>query len=238
MKATTLLLTTLLILASGSANAEFRTWTRNDGKTAELELVTVTGAAGDKTGEFRMRSGRTVSLKASTLSTDDAKLLEDWTPEDTPAAADSAEASAATGEAKPSAFDKYLDGDLVRLTGKSLKACKDATKPAKYYIFYYTASWCGPCQKYTPSLVEFYKKNKNDNFELVLITSDSDEDSMEGYAKEKEMPWPQLKLSKVEKFKKNFAHGVSGIPSVVTCDLEGNIVSKSNSIPELEKLVK
>ena len=28
---------------------------------------------------------------------------------------------------------------------------------------------------------------------------------MEGYAKEKEMPWPQLKLSKVEKFKKNFA---------------------------------
>lgn len=236
MKATTLLLTTCLILAAGNASAEYRTWTRNDGKTAELELISVSGADDDKTGEFRMRSGRTLSLKASTLSPDDAKLLAEWKPDDT--AAGSTGTSAATGESKPSVFDKYLDGDLVRLTGKSLKTCKDASKPAKYYVFYYTASWCGPCQKYTPSLVEFYKKNKNDNFELVLITSDSDEDSMEEYAKEKEMPWPQLKLSKVDKFKKNFAHGVSGIPSVVTCDLEGNIVSKSNSIPELEKLVK
>lgn len=235
MNATTRLLTALIALAAGTAHAEFRTWTRNDGKTAELELVSVSGAAGAKTGEFRMRSGRTVSLKADTLSPDDAKLLEDWQPA---AAATTTADTASTAEAKASVFDKHLDGDLVRLSGKSLKACKDATKPAKYYIFYYTASWCGPCQKYTPTLVEFYKKNKNDNFEVVLITSDSDEDAMEGYAKEKEMPWPQLKLSKVEKFKKNFAHGVSGIPSVVTCDLEGNIVSKSNSIPELEKLVK
>ena len=135
-------------------------------------------------------------------------------------------------------FDEILDGNLIKLDGKSLKSCKDATKPAKYYIFYYTASWCGPCHKYTPSLVAFYNKSKNKNFELILITSDDEESAMEDYAREKKMPWPQLKQSKASKFKKEFSHGVTGIPSVITCDLEGKIVSRTKSIPELEKLVK
>jgi hypothetical protein len=71
-----------------------------------------------------------------------------------------------------------------------------------------------------------------------LITSDEDEGDMEGYAKEKNMPWPQLKLGKVEKFEKEFNHGVTGIPSVVVCKLDGEVVIKTQSIAELEKLVK
>ncbi len=135
-------------------------------------------------------------------------------------------------------FDEILDGNLVKLDGKSLKRHSLGSKPAKYYVFYYTASWCGPCQAYSPTLVEFYNKNKNANFEVVLITSDSDEGDMEKYAKDKKMPWPQLKMSRVEKFEKQFDHKVSGIPSVITCDLEGNIVSRSPSIADLTKLVK
>ena len=87
--------------------------------------------------------------------------------------------------------------------------------------------------------MEFYEKNKNENFELVLITSDDSEDAMEGYAKDKKMPWPQLKQSKVASFKEKFAHGVAGIPSVIVCDLEGKIVSANGrNLAELEKIVK
>ena len=215
-------------LFAATATAEFRTWTRNDGKTAELDLVSVTGEGDDKSGEFRMRNGRTITLKASVLSEADAKLLDEWKPA----------SGEAASEAPASVFDDLLDGNLVKLEGKSLRSFRDLRKPEKYYIFYYTASWCGPCQKYTPSLVEFYKKNKNDNFEIVLITSDSDEGDMEDYAKAKKMPWPQLKLTRAPKFKKEFKHGVTGIPSVITCDLDGKIVSRTESIPELEALVK
>jgi hypothetical protein len=35
-----------------------------------------------------------------------------------------------------------------------------------------------------------------------------------------------------------FAHQVNGIPSVITCDLTGKIVSRTRSIAELEPLVK
>ncbi len=197
------------------AHAEFRTWTRSDGKAAELDLVTVTEANGEKFGEFKMRDGRSVTLKASGLTAADAEMLAGWKP--------------AAAAAAPSVFDKFLDGDLVRLSGKSLKPCKDATKPAKYYLFYYTASWCGPCQAFTPSLVEFYNKQKpgNDQFELILITSDDSEDDMTGYAVGKKMTWPQLKLSKVERFKKEFKHPGTGIPNLVLTDTEGKLLKTS-----------
>lgn len=223
--------TTLQLLLAGmlslSASAEFRTWTRGDGKTAELELLSVSDADGGKTGEFKMRDGRKVMLKASVLNEADAKLLEEW-KEQAPAALEAS-----------SVFDKVLDGNLVKLSGKSLKSFKDMKKPEKYYVFYYTASWCPPCQQFTPTLVEFYENNKNDNFEIVLITSDRDEDAMEEYAAAKKMPWPQLKLRETEDFKKKFQHGVTGIPSVIVCQLDGTKVEGNfRDLATLEQLVK
>jgi thiol-disulfide isomerase/thioredoxin len=224
--------TSILILLNGllavSASAEFRVWTRNDGKTAELDLVSVTDSGGIKTGAFKMRDGKSVSLAANTLAEADAKLLEEWKP---------AEAAPST-PTTVSVFDEMLKGNLQKLSGKSLKSFKEPVAPAKYFIFYYTASWCGPCHKYTPSLVEFYNANKNPNFEIIVITSDTDEKAMEDYAKEAKMPWLFLEMNKAKNFKKDFPHEVTGIPSVITCDLKGNIVSRTESIAELVKLVK
>jgi nucleoredoxin len=188
----------------------------------------VIGDADAKEGVFKMRNGRNVNIKQADLTEADAKRLAEWKP---------AAPEAPAGE--PSVFDEVLDGNLVMLDGKKLKKHEFASKPEKYYVFYYTASWCPPCQAFTPSLVEFYKKHKNEKFELVLITSDSDEDDMEGYAVDKKMPWPQLKQSKSKSFKGKFDHGVRGIPSVIVCDLEGKIVSANGrNLDELEKLVK
>ena len=226
MKATLQLL--LGILFTASASAEFRTWTRNDGNTAELDLVSVSEADGEKTGEFKMRNGRIVSLKASALSEADSKLMADWKPK----AAEGAEL------ASTSVFDKILDGNLVKLDGKSLKKFTPTERPKKYYVFYYTASWCGPCQQYTPTLVEFYEKHKNANFEIVLISSDQEEGAMEEYAVKKKMPWPQLKLKEVEDFSKEFDHGVTGIPAVIVCELDGKKVGSYRDLAALEKLVK
>ena len=201
-------------LLAASAHAEFRTWTRSDGKTAELELVSVTAAGGEKSGEFKLRDGRAITLKQSALNETDAKLLAEWQP---------------AAVAVPGVFDGVLSNNLVKLSGKSLKSCKDFVPPAKYYMFYYTASWCGPCHKFTPSLVEFYNKHKpgNGDFEVILITCDSDEKAMEEYAVELKMPWPQLKLSKVEKFKKEFKHPGGGIPNLVLTDPQGNLIKTS-----------
>lgn len=217
-----------LVFSAFLSSAHGETWTSADGRAATMTLVEVTEENGEKVGKFKLRNGKTVSVKASGLSDDDAKRLAEWVDPNAPEP---------TGP--ESVFDETLEGNLVRLDGKSLKKCEDATKPAKFYVFYYTASWCPPCQAFTPSLVKWYNDNKNDNFELVLITSDRDEDSMEGYAKDKKMPWPQLELKKASKFKGKFNHGVTGIPSLIVCDLEGeNLGNFRSKLAELTGLVK
>jgi nucleoredoxin len=193
-----------------------------------MDLESVTVADGEKVGSFRMKNRRAVSLKASELSSEDAKRLAEWVDPNTP------QESAAA-----SVFDEVLDGELVRLDGKKLKKCDDATHPAKYYVFYYTASWCPPCRAFTPSLVKWYNDNKNENVEIVLITSDRNEAAMEGYAAEKKMPWPQLKLSKAKEFKDKFNHEVRGIPSVMVCDIDGKLLGNYRSnLDGLTELVK
>ena len=216
----------LSLLFAGVSFAGFEKWTNKDGKTAELELIKVVDKDGEAAGEFKMRNGKTVTIKVSDLSEEAAGKLNAWEP---PAPAD---------EGKPSVFDDTLDGNLLKLDGKRLKKFSQTERPEKYYVFYYTASWCGPCHQYTPSLVEFYNENKNDNFEIVLITSDQDEDAMEKYAAEMKMPWPQLKLKDAQDFKEEFKHGVTGIPSVIVCDLDGKKLGNYRDLAALEKLVK
>ena len=132
-------------------SAAFEDWTNKEGKTAQLELVEVIGEADSKEGVFKMRNGRMVNIKQADLAEADVKRLADWKP------------AAAPASGAASVFDEALDGNLVILDGKRLKKHELASKPTKYYLFYYTASWCPPCQAFTPSLVKFYKANKPNN---------------------------------------------------------------------------
>lgn len=211
--------TTLLLLLAGSAlaTAAFETWTNADGKTAELELTGVEEVDGEKVGSFRMAGGRTVTLKASQLSEADAQRLAEWQPE------------AAEAATEASVYAEILDGNLESLQGRSLKRLKEFTPPTEYYLFYHTASWCGPCQRFTPSLVEFYEKHKpgDARFEIILLSSDRSDDAMEEYAKDKKMTWPHLKLSKVEDFEEDFPHPGGGIPNLVPTDTQGKLLKTS-----------
>ena len=198
--------------------AAFENWTNKEGKTIELDLVEVTGEGDAKEGVFQMRNGRRATIKMADLDAESAKRLAAWTP------------SSAAGAQTATVFDEVLDGNLMKLDGKKLKKYEPESKPTKYYLFYYTASWCGPCHKFTPSLVKFYnehKPKKGDEFEIILVTSDDSEDAMDGYASELKMDWPHLKLSKADDFKKKFRHPGGGIPNLVLTDLQGKLIKTS-----------
>jgi nucleoredoxin len=209
---------------AGSALAEFENWTSSDGRIASMKLVEVVRNGDTIQGKFQLPNGQTVTLAADALAATDAARLAKWKP---PVAA------------KPSIFDELLDGNLVVLDGSKFTKRDLEKKPTKYYIFYYTASWCGPCQQYTPGLVKFYNENrpKYDTFEIVLVTSDSDKGDMLAYAKDKKMPWPHVDFSKVEKVEEKLGHDVRGIPTIVVCGLDGKVVSRTESFAELTKLV-
>lgn len=90
---------------------------------------------------------------------------------------------------------------------------------------YFSASWCGPCRRFTPKLVEVYKElSKEAEFEVVFISSDRDEESFSDYFSK--MPWlavPFLDLGTKKHLKDLFK--VRGIPHLVVLDKMGKVTS-------------
>jgi nucleoredoxin len=123
-----------------------------------------------------------------------------------------------------------LAGDLVALKGKRVGKFDDASlTDTKYFAVYFSASWCGPCRQFTPELVKWYNDNKpkHPEFELVFVSDDKDENSMEAYMAGDKMPWPALKYSKVRSAKPLRQYAGRGIPCLVFLDADGKVLSNS-----------
>jgi thiol-disulfide isomerase/thioredoxin len=106
---------------------------------------------------------------------------------------------------------------------------------------YFSADWCGPCRKFTPELVAFYKKvnsrrGKKDQFEIVWVSRCRDVKSfgqyfthMGGwYALPPEEAMGERGAKLAEKFK------VKSIPHLVLLDDLGNVITYDarNKIPQ------
>lgn len=130
--------------------------------------------------------------------------------------------------AKESIFKSVLKGKLVAFNGKRVGRYEMAAEP-KYYAFYFSAHWCPPCRAFTPKLVEFYnaQEGKKKNFEIIFVSNDHDEKSMEDYIKGDAMPWPAIAFRSLERIKEISKYSTEGIPRLVLVDLEGKVISDS-----------
>ncbi len=63
---------------------------------------------------------------------------------------------------------------------------------AKYYIFLYSASWCGPCQAEMPKISALYTKeiSKNPKVELIHFSADRAEAPAKEWAKKEKVKFP------------------------------------------------
>lgn len=91
---------------------------------------------------------------------------------------------------------------------------------------YFSAHWCGPCRRFTPRMVEYRDKYKDD-FEVVFISSDRSEKDQFHYMKSAKMKWPTLKFkSKAgQELSKRFK--VRGIPKLVVMNSKGEVLSEN-----------
>ena len=63
----------------------------------------------------------------------------------------------------------------------------------KFTLLYFSASWCPPCQKFTPSLVSSNSIFNNLDCGIVLISGDKNDSQMFNYMKSKKMPWRRFR---------------------------------------------
>lgn len=96
----------------------------------------------------------------------------------------------------------------------------------KFVGLYFSASWCGPCRAFTPSLIKFRDAHKND-FEVVLVGADGSPKAQANYMKKYKMPWFAMKNQSWEAMEIRKSLGVPHIPYLVVLDPDGKIVSKN-----------
>ncbi|XP_023007756.1 probable nucleoredoxin 1 [Cucurbita maxima] len=83
---------------------------------------------------------------------------------------------------------------------------------------YFSAAWCGPCQRFTPSLVEAYNElSSKGKFEIIFVSADDDEKSFNEYFSK--MPWLAIPFSDSERRDRlDSLFQVSGIPHLIILD--------------------
>ncbi|GAB6010779.1 redoxin domain-containing protein [Viscerimonas tarda] len=92
---------------------------------------------------------------------------------------------------QPSIGDKFVDMKLKNLEGKDV-SISDYIGKNKYILIDFWASWCGPCIRENPTLVEAYKKYKSKGFEIVGISLDESQPKWQQAVKNLDIAWPQM----------------------------------------------
>ena len=106
----------------------------------------------------------------------------------------------------------------------SSKISKEEVFSTEIICLYFSAHWCGPCRKFTPSLSEFYKEinSEKKQIEIIFCSSDQDQNQFDEYFKT--MPWIAIPFESESKDEIAEELGVSSIPTLIVFDKDGNVL--------------
>jgi thiol-disulfide isomerase/thioredoxin len=115
-----------------------------------------------------------------------------------------------------------IGGDLIDNSGNAVAS--DTLKGKKYFLLYFSASWCSHCRAFMPQFLEFYRNSQyHDDFEVVFVSSDQNESQMMSYLGE--MPWKAVRFNSPGQtfLKTNYSRG-PGIPTLALIDSDGRFL--------------
>ncbi len=129
---------------------------------------------------------------------------------------------------------KFTDFEMADPNGKMHKLSDYAGKGNVVLVDFW-ASWCPPCRKDMPHLVELYNQNNRKNFEIVGVSLDrNNEDWVKGI-KDLNITWPQMSDLKFWQSEGAALYGVNSIPHTVLIDGDGTIIAKNLRGEELDR---
>ena len=138
------------------------------------------------------------------------------------------------GMPKVGDFAPNIKGNDTSGVGKSLHTLK-----GKVVLIDFWASWCGPCRKANPHVVQTYGKYKDKGFTVFSVSLDSNRDQWIAAIKKDNLLWKNhisdLKGWSAEPAK---LYGVRGIPATFLLDKTGKIVGVNMTGMELENAIE
>ncbi len=108
----------------------------------------------------------------------------------------------------------------------------------KYVLIDFWASWCVPCRKANPTVVEMYKKYSPKGFTVLGVSLDNNKQRWMQAIKADGLLWTQV--SSLEGWKNPVAklYGVNSIPHAILIDPDGKIVKRGIHAEELNEILQ
>jgi len=118
---------------------------------------------------------------------------------------------------------KFPDFEEKDLGGQALSI---ANYKGKVVLLDFWATWCAPCVRELPNVIQTYENYHKQGFEIIGISLDQDKSKLASFIKEKEMTWPQFFDGKGWQNKLAAKYGVQSIPATFLLNGEGTIIGK------------
>jgi thiol-disulfide isomerase/thioredoxin len=135
-----------------------------------------------------------------------------------------------TGSAAPDFTLKALDGKEITLSKFK----------GKYVLIDFWGSWCMPCRKSNPQMVELYNKlkGKKANIEFISIAiNDRNDETWKKAIKDDKLAWIQLNDSHSERGKSIAAeYKIFGVPNCFLISPEGKILENGHPVRIIPKV--
>ena len=129
-------------------------------------------------------------------------------------------------------FENYPASDFVleSIDGRKVKL---SDYKGKVVMLTFWATWCGPCHAEMPVLAEIYRKYQEHGVEILAISTDeiADRHKVVPYAKAHNVNFPVLYGNGTEA-----GYGVSGLPTTVFIDRDGNVRYQSQGFFSAESV--